>query len=135
METTRELRKRYLKFAARGLFTSIPFLVHHPQGKQRLASPYWKTSLDGKQYRAAIEMRYALGISQHMPLCPLGELKRQEEEDLHRQQDKRMLDAVHANVVLVDTSFKSVPTNVRLQGMITDRKKEKEDKRDKEMMA
>jgi hypothetical protein len=135
LKTTRELRKRYFEFAAQGLFTSVPFLVNHPQGRERLASPHWKTGYDGKRYSAAIEMRFVLGASQHTPLSPLGEFKRKQEEELHRRQDKKMLEAVHANAILVDTNFKSVPRDLRTQGIVEDKKKEKEERLNKELMA
>ena len=135
LKTTRELRKRYLEFASQGLFTCLPFLVNHPQGRLRIAAPHWKASYDGKRYNGAVLMRYFLGVAQFVPLSLLGEERRQKEEELHREQDRKMLAAVHANACLDNTNFQPVPLDFKSTELTKARDEAKEARKTKDEMA
>ena len=135
LKTGRELRKRFLAFASRGLFTALPFLVNHPQGRLRLAAPFWKASYDGKRYNSAVVMRYLLGIARFVPLSLLGEERRRKEEELHRAQDRKLMDAVHVNAVREDLHFKPISRELRKDEMVKARADEKKKNLSKDEMA
>jgi hypothetical protein len=61
-KTGRELRERYFRFMAIGAYTSMPYLVFHPEGYKRLSGAHWRRSYDGRAYRHATITRYVLGI-------------------------------------------------------------------------
>ena len=135
LKTGRELRKRFLAFAPRGLFTALPFLVNHPQGRLRLAAPFWKASYDGKRYNSAVVMRYLLGIARFVPLSLLGEERRRKEEELHRAQDRKLMDAVHENAICEDLNFRPISRELRKDEMVKARAEEKKKNLSKDEMA
>jgi hypothetical protein len=135
LKTARELRQRYFQFASQGLFTSIPFLVNHRQGRRLISAPHWKASYDGNRYNASVVTRYQLGVIRHIPLCQLGEEHRLRDEKLHRESDQRLLEAVHANVMNVDLNFKPVKRSYKAEIVAETRQKAVQERKDKDALA
>ena len=135
LKTARELRQRYFQFASQGLFTAIPFLVNHRQGRQLISAPHWKASYDGNRYNASVVTRYQLGVTRHVPLCQLGEEHRLRDEKLHRESDRRLLEAVHANVMNVDLNFKPVKRSYKAEIVAETRQKAVQERKDKDALA
>ena len=66
LKTQREVRQRFFRFMAHGAFTSMPYLMLHPEGRKKVAFYHWSFAHDGRKYRKAVVTRYVLGVHKHL---------------------------------------------------------------------
>jgi hypothetical protein len=103
MKTGRELRQRYFQFMARGAYTSIPYLVFHPEGYKKLSGAHWRRSYDGRAYRHAVITRHVLGIGPEIQE-KLAELIKHLPESKTCDADREwQLEAIRANIQKAET--------------------------------
>lgn len=83
-KTSLELRERYFRFMTTGAYTSIPFLIFHELGYQKLSASHWKTSYDGRTFRHAAITRHVMGLGNL-------EITRMEDRSAHQRENRNWL--------------------------------------------
>ena len=137
--TCRELRKRYFEFMERGLLTSIPLLIHHPEGRKKISSNYWRLSIDCRRFNQALIARYALKVTKYVPMNAVSAMQQQQGSLLWKKQREHLLEAVRYNVNLQECAHVKIPRDLQQKFVIETaenrRKKSKEQsKEDRELV-
>ena len=103
LKTLREVRQRYFQFMAHGAFTSMPYLMLHPEGRKKATSYHWSLALDGRKFRRAVVTRYVLRVHEHLSsddIAPHGT-----DSLLWRRSIAPKLEAVRKNINATTYSF------------------------------
>jgi hypothetical protein len=102
-KTNLELRLRYFRFMATGAYTSLPYLVFHPEGYRSLSVSHWCSSYDGRRFRHAAISRNALGLG-------ADEVARMEEKSARQREHQnwatdraQQLEIIRQNILKADT--------------------------------
>ena len=131
-KTARELRKRFWRYMPEGLFTSLPLLACHVEGRKMISGQHWKASFESSRYQNSVATRFYLGITKYVPLSPLGEYVRQNDEVLFARADAEIKKLVLANAHTTDRKFTPVPKKTR-EDLIHGYRKEIQEERKREL--
>ncbi len=63
LKTPRELRLRFFRSMIAGAWTSLPFLIHHPEGCHLISHQHWRRSYDARGLSHAAITRYVLQVT------------------------------------------------------------------------
>ena len=107
MMTFREIRKRFFAFMHKGLFTSIPLLTLHKEGKEKIKALHWKYALHNRRFHQAVVGRFALGVTTNL-------VTQRNESDMtqFRLQKDYQLEVIRKNTQKADGRFYKLPRNL-----------------------
>ena len=107
MMTFREIRKRFFAFMHKGLFTSIPLLTLHKEGREKIKALHWKYALDNRRFHQAVIGRFALGVTTNL-------VTQRNESDMtqFRLQKDYQLEVIRKNTQKSDGRFYKLPRNL-----------------------
>ena len=111
-KTARELRERYFKFMHQGAFTSMPYLIFHPEGKKWLTTAHWRFSYDAKRFNEATITRFALGIDTHIPQNDIAAAQFQSNHAKWLSDREELWTRVAYNVTLKTSDWDPIPKDL-----------------------
>ena len=109
--TSRELRRRFFEFMDQGAFTSMLFLVFHPEGRFKLTSSHWRMSYDSRRFNTALVTRYVLGIDKIHARSEAEEVMRSLQYTQWKEGRDQLLALIRQNVEAEEDQWIAIPIN------------------------
>ena len=110
-QTSRELRRRYFEFMDQGAFTSMLFLIFHPEGRSRLASSHWRLSYDSRRFNTATVTRFVLGVDNVLAKNAVEEVMRSRQFIQWNEGREQFLALIRQNVEADLDNWSAIPRN------------------------